>query len=244
MADESGFAPPKYAQIVTALRRRIADGTYPPGSLLPSESQLVREFGVSRPTVVRALQTMELRGEIDREHGRGSFVKAAPASAAAGQSRPVRSALSSAEADEAGELVAVGERPAPAGVARLLGVAEDAPVWLRQRLTRHGNEPGGLVSLWLSVDVARAAGLDEAAPLTTNVRQLLQAGTGARLGHVTERVTARRPTTSEAKALEVARNACTLAVLASVFDTGGRALVVAELVLPGERFELEDSYPL
>jgi GntR family transcriptional regulator len=244
MADESGFAPPKYAQIVTALRRRIAEGTYPPGSLLPSESQLVREFGVSRPTVVRALQTMELRGEIDREHGRGSFVKAAPASAAAagGQSRPVRAALSSAEADEAGELVTVGERAAPAGVARLLGVAEDAPVWLRQRLTRHADEPGGLVSLWLSIDLARAAGLDQQAPLTTNVRQLLQAGTGARLGHVTERVTARRPTTTEAKA--VARNAYTLAVLASVFDTGGRALVVAELVLPGERFELEDSYPL
>jgi GntR family transcriptional regulator len=244
MADESGFAPPKYAQIVTALRRRIADGTYPPGSLLPSESALVREFGVSRPTVVRALQTMELRGEIDREHGRGSFVKASAAPAAAGQSRPVRAALSSAEADEAGELVAVGERPAPAGVARLLGVAEDAAVWLRQRVTRHGGEPGGLVSLWLSVDVARAAGLDQETPLTTNVRQLLQAGTGSRLGHVTERVTARRPTAAEAKSLGVARNACTLAVLASVFDTGGRALVVAELVLPGERFELEDSYPL
>jgi GntR family transcriptional regulator len=243
MADE-GFAPPKYAQIVAALRRRIADGTYPPGSLLPSESALVREFGVSRPTVVRALQTMELRGEIDREHGRGSFVKAAPASATAGQSRPVRSALASAEADEAGELVGVGERAAPAGVARLLGVATDAPVWLRQRVTRHGDEPGGLVSLWLSIDLARAGGLDQDAPLTTNVRQLLQAGTGARLGHVTERLTARRPTASEAKVLGVARNACVLAVLASVFDTGGRALVVAELVLPGERFELEDSYPL
>jgi GntR family transcriptional regulator len=245
MADEPGFAPPKYAQIVTALRRRITDGTYPPGSLLPSESALVREFGVSRPTVVRALQTMALRGEIDREHGRGSFVKAVPAaSAAAGRSRPVRAALSSAEADEAGELVAVGECEAPAGVARLLGVAEGAAVWLRQRVTRHGGEPGGLVSVWLSVDLARAAGLDQETPLTTNVRQLLQAGTGARLGHVTERVTARRPTSGEAEALGVARNACALAVLASVFDTGGRALVVAELVLPGERFELEDSYPL
>jgi DNA-binding GntR family transcriptional regulator len=246
MADESGeFAPPKYAQIVQVLRRRIADGTYPPGSLLPSESALVREFGVSRPTVVRALQTMELRGEIDREHGRGSFVKAAPSGPAAGEAaRPVRSALSSAEADDGGELVAVGEHPAPAGVARLLGVAEDAPVWLRQRLTQNGGGPGGLVSLWLSVDVARAAGLDQPAPLTTNVRQLLQAGTGSRLGHVAERLTARRPTAAEARLLDVARNACVLGVLASVFDTSGRPLVVAELVLPGERFELEDTYTL
>jgi DNA-binding GntR family transcriptional regulator len=68
----------KYAQIVAALRRQIADGTYPPGSLLPSETKLIEEFGVSRPTVVRALEELKLRGEIDREHGRGSFVKAAP----------------------------------------------------------------------------------------------------------------------------------------------------------------------
>jgi DNA-binding GntR family transcriptional regulator len=73
-----GFEPPKYAQIVAALRQSIADGTYPPGSLLPSETKLIEEFGVSRPTVVRALEELKLRGEIDREHGRGSFVKAAP----------------------------------------------------------------------------------------------------------------------------------------------------------------------
>ena len=78
MADAE-FEPPKYAQIVAAIRQGIADGTYPPGSLLPSETKLIEEFGVSRPTVVRALEQLKLAGEIDREHGRGSFVKAAPA---------------------------------------------------------------------------------------------------------------------------------------------------------------------
>jgi GntR family transcriptional regulator len=271
MADEMEFAPPKYAQIVQALRRRIADGTYPPGAKLPSETQLQREFGVARPTVVRALQTMELRGEIDREHGRGSFVKALPATAASERSRPARSVLSIAEADEPGVVIAAEQRPAPAGVARLLGVAEQVPVWLRQRIThtadttgdttdtadnraddtgedsagdRADDAVGELVSLWSTVETARAAGLDQAEALTTNVRQLIQAGTGSRVGHVTERLTARRPTAGEAKLLNVARNACVLAVLASVFDTGGRPLLVAELVLPGERYELEDSYPL
>ncbi len=46
---EMEFSPPKYAQIVCTIQRRIGDGTYPAGGLLPSETQLMREFGVSRP---------------------------------------------------------------------------------------------------------------------------------------------------------------------------------------------------
>jgi GntR family transcriptional regulator len=69
------FSPPKYAQIVSTIQRRIQAGDYPPGAMLPSETQLIREFGVSRPTVVRALQVLQSQRWIDREHGRGSFVR-------------------------------------------------------------------------------------------------------------------------------------------------------------------------
>ncbi|WP_440066464.1 GntR family transcriptional regulator [Streptosporangium sp. OZ121] len=71
------WSPPKYAQVVKAIRERIADGTYRPGDRIPSEAELIAEFGYSRPTVVRALQVLELRGLIDRVHGRGSYVKSA-----------------------------------------------------------------------------------------------------------------------------------------------------------------------
>lgn len=69
---------PKYAQVIQAIRARIESGEYPPGSKLPSETELVAEWGVSRSTIVRALQTLALTGWIVREHGRGSFVKRAP----------------------------------------------------------------------------------------------------------------------------------------------------------------------
>lgn len=71
------YALPKYLQIVEAIRQGVADGTYPPGSRLPSETQLIEQFGFSRPTTVRALQVLELSGVISREHGRGSFVQGA-----------------------------------------------------------------------------------------------------------------------------------------------------------------------
>jgi GntR family transcriptional regulator len=238
-----GFEPPKYAQIVAVIRRRIADGTYPPGSLLPSEAKLVKEFGVSRPTVVRALETLKLRGEIEREHGRGSYVKATPGPTE-NAPRPVRSVLDRAEADEAGWTTTVERCAAPAAIAGLLNLAEAAPLVLRRRLTIADDAPYELVSLWLPVELAETAGLDQDTPLTASVRQLVQSSTGRRFGRVAERLTARRPTPDEAEQLGITKNSPVLGVVSTVFDTAGRPVLVAELTLPGDLHELTDSYAL
>jgi DNA-binding GntR family transcriptional regulator len=52
------YMPPKYAQVVAEIKRRIEQGEYEPGSLLPSEHQLVQDFSVSRPTIVEALSAL------------------------------------------------------------------------------------------------------------------------------------------------------------------------------------------
>ena len=71
--------PPKYAQLVTELQRRIESGRYPPGSAMPSEHQLIEEFSVSRPTVVAALRVLRDQGWIDSRQGKGRFVRGRPA---------------------------------------------------------------------------------------------------------------------------------------------------------------------
>jgi DNA-binding GntR family transcriptional regulator len=64
-----------YLHIADVLRARIRAGTYPPGTLLPSEKALSAEFGVVRNTLRRALE------ELDQEHlivtvpGRGRAVR-------------------------------------------------------------------------------------------------------------------------------------------------------------------------
>jgi DNA-binding GntR family transcriptional regulator len=115
---------------------------------------------------------------------------------------------------------------------------------LRRRLTIADDAPYELASLWLPVELAETAGLDEDAPLTVSVRQLVQSATGRRFGHVAERLTARRPSTEESKHLAVSQNAPVLGVLATVFDTAGRPVLVADLALPGDLHELTDSYAL
>ena len=65
---------PLYAQIKEALRTRIVDGVYRQNDRLPSEHDLMRQYGVSRITVRQALGDLQSERVIFRVAGMGSFV--------------------------------------------------------------------------------------------------------------------------------------------------------------------------
>jgi DNA-binding LacI/PurR family transcriptional regulator len=67
---------PKYQIIRESLTDAIASGKYQPGQRLPSESELVKTFAASRPTVIKALRELQLSGVIERRAGSGSYVRA------------------------------------------------------------------------------------------------------------------------------------------------------------------------
>lgn len=66
---------PKYRLIYSQLRTALRDGTYDPGEKLPSENEMVEQFGASRPTVGRALAQLETEGLVERRPGSGTFVR-------------------------------------------------------------------------------------------------------------------------------------------------------------------------
>ena len=73
-------AIPLYYQIETILRKKILSGEFSPGSLLPSEEALAKEFEVSRITVRQALSLLENDELIIRKRGKGTFVSEKPVS--------------------------------------------------------------------------------------------------------------------------------------------------------------------
>src|SRR5215831_9134923 len=139
------YTPPKYAQVIDELRRRIESGEYPPGSLLPSEHQLSDEFQIARPTVVRALRVLRQDGWIETQQGKGSFVRGRPALAGLDVARPGEEALGRDESREPGDLIQVGMTAAPARVAALLGDTGDGEMLFRRRLVHQEGEPFEIV---------------------------------------------------------------------------------------------------
>src|SRR2546428_9213661 len=71
----TGATISKHQTIRQTLADAIVSGQYEPGQRLPSESELVKTFGASRPTVNRALRELQLAGIIERRAGSGSYVR-------------------------------------------------------------------------------------------------------------------------------------------------------------------------
>lgn len=69
---------PAYLRILQTLRERLANDDWRIGDQLPTDEELVREFGVSRFTVRAALDVLVADGVIERYRRRGTFLVARP----------------------------------------------------------------------------------------------------------------------------------------------------------------------
>ncbi len=140
----------QYEQIAELLRARIADETYPPGSLLPSEPELSAELGVSRVTVNRAIGLLRARGLVRVRRGAGTYVRSLPTILRDARTRYARrNRGTGAGAVEITELdlqsrtdyTEIGPTTAAAPVAGALRIAEGDDVLVRRRVLYANDEP-------------------------------------------------------------------------------------------------------
>ena len=67
---------PLYHQLADILMEGIRSGDYPPGSRIPSEPQLAKDYGIGRPTVRQAIDGLVRKRLLLRRRGSGTYVRA------------------------------------------------------------------------------------------------------------------------------------------------------------------------
>ena len=65
---------PLYSRVATIIQHKIVSGQYAPGERIPTEDELVSQFGVSKITIRNALSLLETESLIVRIRGKGTFV--------------------------------------------------------------------------------------------------------------------------------------------------------------------------
>ncbi|MET8247272.1 GntR family transcriptional regulator [Streptomyces sp. NPDC005202] len=235
--------PPKYVRLAQTIQRRIEDGTYAPGTRVPSENQLVQAFGMSRPTVVRALELLKRDGWLESRQGYGTIVRGRP-EVVEQKDRRGREALERDESQSPGRLIEVKHVAVPARVASALGLPKKAEGLVRRFLVEEDGEAVELVSSYFPAGLVEGTELGVAEPLSGSAREHVEARKKVRYDHVIERVSARLPEAREAELLDLPDGVPVLSVLVVACDASGRALQVTDVLLPADRQELEDTYRL
>jgi GntR family transcriptional regulator len=123
------------SQAKEALVDSIIDGGFPDGRL-PSEVELARQLGVSRPTIRVALTSLEEEGLVTRQRGVGTRVNQHVVGSRISMNRVVGfyDLIREAGFDPGIAWTRVSEGPAPPDASQLLGCDEGSPLVLVERL--------------------------------------------------------------------------------------------------------------
>ncbi|MQS12204.1 GntR family transcriptional regulator [Streptomyces kaniharaensis] len=242
-----------HKQVAAAMRQSIATGEWPPGTQLPTETDLAEKYGVSRPTVRLAVAALRSEGLLDVKQGRGTFVRTTVHGPASAMERTVtvRGSQYETPADAwfgQGEEPTVYRTRTDAITGPLLGMDEGEAMFGCDRLITDPNGDGrALHRLLLPMEHVTGTPLAKEPGVTPTEAYAMLVAAGHNLAW-RERVSARIPQPDERQALRLSEAAVLLVVHRVTYDqAAGLPLILEETRLGAETaalaYEIEAAKP-
>jgi GntR family transcriptional regulator len=221
---------PLWAQLVAELQRRLASGAFT--TRFPTDRELTETYGVSRQTAREAVRRLGDSIHLDRQAGRGTFVRPAEFEQPAGALYSLFQAIE-AQGVEQRSLVRVQELRTDPQAAAELEVAPDAPLVYLERLRLAGGLPLALDCTWLPGDLA--APILEADFTHTAVYNELQERCGLHPTRGEERIRPIVPREEEARLLQIPGGVAAFSIERHTW-TPRRPLERRRTLVHGERY--------
>ena len=138
-----------YARIREELRERIVSGAWQPNDALPSERDLMAQYGVSRITVRQALGDLQKESLIFKLAGKGAFVAQTRPFQELGRLQGFAEAMEARGHETYNRVVAIEHGAASDLVASRLGLVPGAPVTELKRVRYLDRQPVSLDITWV-----------------------------------------------------------------------------------------------
>lgn len=222
----------RYQQIADELRTRLA--VVGPGRVLPSESDLSGEFGVSRVTIRRALEILRDEGLVDARQGFGWYVAGEPLRQHLDELGTIEGQLERRGVKPERRVIEFAYRTAPARVAAVLGTDQVLRV---KRLNLADGEPFALVTVWCPAELSQQ--LSRRDVEQHPFYELLD----VELRGATQTIGADSIHGSDADRLHVPAGSPVLRCERITTDTHGRPVLMSEHVFPARRTEFVVDLP-
>jgi len=226
---------PLYLQLERNLQERIESGEWAAGTQIPPEGELCRLYAVSRATVRQALARLTDRGIVQRERGRGTFVRDASLTAGRGVTSFTTELAELGVVAGALVLEQAVVTAADEEVEGMLDVAGDARVFRLRRLRTGGGRPIGIQTTVLPLD--RFAGIEQMDFTDRSLYGVLRETWGVVPTEATETFTVGSLDEETAATLEVEPGAPAFHVDRLTFDARGPFEFVRS-VMRGDRYRI------
>ena len=223
----------RYQQIAHVLRERIASAGS--GHVLPSESELSAEFGVSRVTVRRALETLRDERIVESRQGFGWFAATAPVQQRLTQLETIEQQLEERGIHPQRQIIEFAFEAAPTHVAERLHCEQVLRV---KRVNRADGDPFAVVTVWCPAEFGQ--NLSRRDVECRPFYELL----GIALRGATQTIGAASATVEDAALLEVPMGSPVLRCERLTTSTAGEPILLSEHIFPAHRTEFVVDLPL
>jgi DNA-binding GntR family transcriptional regulator len=243
---------PAYLRVAGDLRRKIADGSLPPRTRLPSQARIREEYGVSDTVALEARKVLMAEGLVEGRSGSGTYVRERPVLRSIARSgfRPADGATpfrqEQADAAVRGTWESRSEQAGASGaVAERLALRPGDRVMCTRYVFREAGEAMMLSTSWepLAVTGRTPVMLPEEGPLGgMGVVERMRA-IDVVVDNVTEEVGARPGLAEELLALGGVPGHVVL-VVQRTYYASGRPVETADVVIPADRYRVAYHLPV
>jgi DNA-binding GntR family transcriptional regulator len=216
-----------YVQIIEHYRQEIRAGRLKDGDMLPSGREIAAQFGVSLATAAKVATGLQALGLVSPRPGAGTMVTAPRPPADRARGGPLVITLATRSPTQPGDkarVVDAGPVPAPQSVAAQLGVDPMMQAICRRQVTTRDGATAAVLTSWFP------ASLGEAVPDLLRKSRLTEEISGYQPAWGEDWISARPPTSAEAREFGTKRGSPVVVVHSRRFASDDTVLEYSELI--------------
>jgi len=225
---------PLYHQIMEELKGQIKSKKYQVNQVLPSESELMKLYGVSRMTVRLAIDSLEKQGYVTKIQGKGTFVRSRKIVQELSMITSWTESLRSQGLETDSRLLDKQEVRAAEAEAEMLEVPVGTLLYYVERIKSIDHEPVGWGRIWVRKD--RFPGLLEQENLAESVYEVLEAKYRMELVRAVEVVEALSADQKIAGLLHIQAGDPLLKVNRVSYDAAGLPVEISRIISRADRY--------
>lgn len=232
---------PLYQQLYERCKQKIMSGEWKENQYIPPETSLMKQYGIGRETVRRAITKLVQEGYLIRQHGRGTLVYRSYPRTEGEKYYSFTSEILARGYRPSTEVLHTDERLAPKHVQMTLRVPENEPMLYCKRLRYINEQPVAVEETYI---IIKQVGPVESHKLSGSLYDYFVLEKGIKPGNLIQDIRAIMPDSHVVKLLEIQEKVPLLELIRVVNNHRGEPLLYTLFLCRGDRYSVRNEIDL